>query len=232
MILTIDPIATSSAGADATICGGTTHLLTGVIGGGASSSLWSTTGTGVFDNATILAATYTPSAADITAGSVKLALTTDDPVGPCLSVPDTMILTIDPAATVSAGANDVVCAGFAYILSGTIGGSTLSSQWTTSGTGTFDDASIVGAAYTASAADVLAGFVTLTITSDDPAGPCPVVSDAMILTINTDAIAGAGVDDTICSGSTYLLSGTMGNGATLVTMQLCWLLLLLHQLLT
>ncbi|MBN4072204.1 gliding motility-associated C-terminal domain-containing protein [Flavobacteriales bacterium AH-315-E23] len=217
MILTIDPIATSNAGLDATICGGTSHLLSGAIGGGASSSLWTSTGTGTFDSPSILAATYTPSAADILAGTDTLILTTDDPAGPCFAIPDTMILTIDPAATVSAGAADVVCAGFGYTLSGSRGGSALTSTWTTSGTGTFDDSSLVGTIYTASPADVLLGFVTLTITSDDPAGPCPAVTDNMVLTINTDAITSAGVDDTICSGSTYTLSGTMGNGATAIT---------------
>ena len=217
MILTINAIATAGAGSDATICAGTTHLLTGVIGGGATSSTWSSTGTGVFDNPAILGATYTPSPADITAGTVKLAITTNDPVGPCLIITDTMVLSIDPAATVAAGADDVVCAGFAYTLAGSRGGSALSSTWTTSGSGAFADVSIATTSYTASAADVLAGFVTLTITSDDPAGPCPSVSDAMILTINTDAITSAGSDATICSGSNYTLSGTMGNGATAIT---------------
>jgi len=73
-------------------------------------------------------------------------------------------------------------------LSGSRGGSATSSTWTTSGTGTFNDVTIVNAVYTPSAADITAGTVTLTITTNDPVGTCTAVSDVMILTINAAAI--------------------------------------------
>jgi len=210
-------VATVSAGADFTLCSGSTYTLSGTMGGGSSTITWSTTGGGSFDNASLLAATYTPDAADIAAGTVKLGITTDDPAGPCLVVTDTMILTIDQAATTSAGANTTICAGTTYILPGVIGGSAATLLWTTSGDGAFDDATLAGAEYTPGATDITMGTVTLTITSDDPAGPCPSAVDAMILTISNDATTSAGNDSTICSGLPITLSGTMGGGATGVT---------------
>src|SRR5690606_6904917 len=41
---------------------------------------------------TSVTAVYTPSAADITAGSVTLTLTTNDPVGPCDAASDTVVI--------------------------------------------------------------------------------------------------------------------------------------------
>ncbi|PCH96007.1 MAG: hypothetical protein COB85_04085, partial [Bacteroidetes bacterium] len=216
-VLSLDPVATVSAGADATICEGSTYTLSGTFGGGASGLTWSTSGSGSFDNASLPAATYTPSAADIASGSVTLTATSDDPAGPCPSVSDNNTLTIDAAATVSAAADDVICEGSMYTLSGSIGGSASTIVWSTSGSGSFDDTTILAAIYAPSAGDITSGSVTLTITSDDPIGPCPSVFDAMVLTINTVATVSANIDTAICEGSTYMLSGSMGGSATSVT---------------
>jgi hypothetical protein len=58
----------------------------GSVGGGATTGTWTTAGTGTFNNANALNAVYTPSATDITAGTVTLTLTTNDPAGPCNAV--------------------------------------------------------------------------------------------------------------------------------------------------
>ncbi len=214
LILTINPLPTVSAGSNGTICSGSTYTLAGTIGGGATSSTWTTSGTGTFSLATSLTAVYTPSAADIAAGTVTLTLTTNDPAGPCTALLSTMILTINPAATVSAGANATICSGSTYSLAGTLGGGATSITWSTSGTGTFNNTASTTAIYTPSAADIAAGTVTLTITSNDPAGPCPAVTAAMTLTINPIATVVAGANATICAGTTYTLAGSMGGGAT------------------
>ncbi len=217
MILTINPAATVNAGPDQTICAGSTATLSGSRGGGASSSTWTTSGTGSFSNASILNPVYTPSAADISAGTVTLTLTTNDPAGPCGFVSDFMVLTINPAATVNAGADQTICAGSTVSLTGSMGGSATSVTWTTSGTGSFASSTSTNTTYTPSAADVSAGTVTLTLTTNDPAGPCGAVSDAMVVTINAAATVNAGADQTICSGSTATMAGTMGGSATTIT---------------
>jgi hypothetical protein len=213
MVLTINLAATVNAGADAVICSGSTYTLSGSRGGSAISSIWSTSGTGIFNDVTSLTAIYTPSSADSAAGSVILTLTTNNPVGVCPSVDDAMVLTIDQAATVNAGTDAVICSGSTYTLSGILGGIATSSTWSSSGMGIFDDANSLTAFYTPSTADITAGTVTLTLTTNDPAGVCPSVNDAMALTINGAATVNAGADAVICSGSTYTQSGIRGGSA-------------------
>ncbi|MBL4577261.1 MAG: hypothetical protein JKX74_02240, partial [Flavobacteriales bacterium] len=219
MTATINAVATAAAGADNSVCSGSSYTLLGSIGGSASTLLWTNGGgDGVFDDATLAGATYTPGAGDIAATTVTLTITSDDPdgAGPCAAATDLMILTINPVATASAGADATICEGSTHTLAGAIGGSASTLTWTTSGTGVFDDATIVGATYTPSAADIVALGVTLTITTDDPdgAGACVPAVDAMVLTINLVATVGANIDATICEGSTYTLAGVMGGSAS------------------
>ena len=121
MTLTINAAAVVSAGGAATICEGSTFTTSGSRSGGASSSTWSTSGSGTFADNTLLAAVYTPSSADISAGSVVLTILTDDPSGPCGAVSDPMTLTIDQAATANAGLNVSRCEGSTFKLKGARG---------------------------------------------------------------------------------------------------------------
>jgi gliding motility-associated-like protein len=206
--ITINPAATVNAGPDQTICAGNTVTLAGTVGGSATGGTWSG-GTGTFaPNANTLNATYTPSAAEVTAGTVTLTLTT---TGPCAVVTDNITITINPAATVNAGPDQTICAGNSVTLAGTVGGSATGGTWS-GGTGTFaPNANTLNATYTPSAAEVTAGTVTLTLTTT---GPCAVVTDNITITINPAATVNAGPDQTICSGNTVTLAGTVGGSAT------------------
>ena len=214
--ITVDPPATSNANIDQTICAGSTVTLSGSVGGGASSGTWSTSGTGEFmPNSSTLDAVYTPSLADITAGMVSLTLTTNNPVGPCEAVSDDMLVTIDPPATSNANIDQTICAGSTVTLSGSVGGGASSGTWSTSGTGEFmPNSSTLDAVYTPSLADITAGMVTLTLTTNNPVGLCEAVSDDMLVTIDPPATSNANIDQTICAGSTVTLSGSVGGGAS------------------
>ncbi|MBL4665660.1 MAG: SprB repeat-containing protein, partial [Nitrospinaceae bacterium] len=211
---------TATAGSDATICAGSTYSLSGTIGGTALTASWSSSGSGNFDNASLLMATYTPSAADTVAGSVTLTITSDDPDGPggpCQAATDAMILTINTPASANAGVDDNICEGDSYTLSNaTVGGAT-SLTWSSSGSGSFDNVNMLGATYTPSAADITSGTVTITLLTNDPTGPCTAATDDLTLTIIQDAITSAGLDGNVCDGDSYTLMGTMGGGATSVT---------------
>jgi hypothetical protein len=214
LTLTINPAATVNAGVDQALCSNGTVTLAGAIGGGATSASWSG-GNGTFNpNNTTLTAVYTPSTAEATAGSVNLTLTSNDPTGPCGVVTDQIQITISPAATVNAGVDQTICSTSTATLAGNFGGGATSATWTTSGSGTFSNATSMSAIYTPSAADISAGSVLLTLTSNDPAGPCPIVSDNLTLTINQAATVNAGIDQTICAGGSVSLAGIIGGGAT------------------
>src|SRR5699024_12272034 len=73
-----DNPARADAGDDATICVGDSYTLDGSISN-VDKATWTTSGTGTFDDAGSLNATYTPSQEDYDNGSVRLTLTTDDP---------------------------------------------------------------------------------------------------------------------------------------------------------
>ncbi len=83
VVVTVDAVATANAGSPQSVCTGNGITLAGAIGGSATGGTWSG-GTGTYaPNNTTLNAVYTPSAAEILAGTVTLTLTTNDPTGPC-----------------------------------------------------------------------------------------------------------------------------------------------------
>ncbi len=94
----------------------------------------------------------------------------------------------DEEATAEAGPIQTICAGATATMAGSIGGSASSLTWTTSGTGTFDNANLANAVYTPSTQDRTNGSVVLTITTNDPAGLCPAASDNMTLTISNSDV--------------------------------------------
>lgn len=214
LIVTIEALPTVNAGGDLSICAGGTANLLGIIGGGASTATWSTSGTGTFDNNTLLNAVYTPSPADTLAGSVILTLTTDDPPGLCTSQTSQLTLTIGSGPSANAGGDQVICEGDVVSLSGSIGGTATFSTWTTSGDGSFDNASLPNATYTPGSNDITNGSVALTLTTDDPGGICGVATDQVTISIELLPTANAGPDQTICSTEPINLSGSIGGDAT------------------
>ena len=102
MDITIDPAVVTDAGPDQTVCASSPQVtLAGSVSGGATTGSWSG-GTGSFNpNANALDAVYTPSAAEIAAGTVTLTLTSADSSSPCDATSDSMDITIHPLPIVS-----------------------------------------------------------------------------------------------------------------------------------
>src|SRR5580765_3656135 len=217
MTISIRPAATADAGQDRNVCTSSPAVqLAGVVGGGAATGTWSG-GVGTYSpNASTLNATYMPTAAELAAGGVTLTLTTNDPTGPCGAVSDAMRITYSPAATANAGLDATVCSSSPQVqLAGAIGGGASSGTWS-GGAGSFNpDASTLNAIYTPTAAEMASGGVTLTLTTNDPAGPCGAIADAMHITYSPAATANAGADVVVCSTSPQVtLAGVVGGGAS------------------
>ncbi len=117
--------ATSNAGNDVTICEGVSVTLNGAITG-APSSLWTTSGSGTFNNPNILKPIYTPSAADIANGTVTLTLKANDPDGngPCTDVSDALVLTISALPNFTINGLNQICRGEVINLTATGTGTT------------------------------------------------------------------------------------------------------------
>ena len=208
-VLTIQKTPTANAGADASICQGSTHTLAGTATNH-GSVLWSTSGTGTFSNTTILNPVYTPSAADINAGTVTLTLTAST-IAPCTTAASgSKIIIIQKTPTANAGENAAICQGSTCTLAGTAAyyGSI---AWTTSGNGTFSSTSSLTPVYTPSVADITAGSVTLTLTASAITPCTTATSSSKVLTIQKTPTANAGTNTTICQGTTHTLAGTATN---------------------
>ena len=139
-------------------------------------------------------------------GPHTITVTETDAFG-CIGADVTVVVTLTDAATANAGSPDNVCAGNAYsVISATATNYSVIS-WTSTGTGTFVGGTTLTPTYTPSAADIAAGNVTLTLTALGNS-PCSDATSAMVLTIIPAPTAYAGIDDNVCEGSTYTLSGT------------------------
>ncbi len=202
MTLNISRQAIVDAGVNAEICEGSVYDITTATATFAQSLLWTTTGSGTFDDATLLNPVYTPGVDET--GELIFTLTATS-AAPCSTVSDVMILDITPMVEVDAGIDATICEGTAYELSTATASNYGSVLWTTSGTGTFNDATLVNATYTPSENDLIDGFVDLTITSYG-LGSCPDIADVMTLFINESAFAFAGDDDHTCGFSPYSLT--------------------------
>ena len=154
-----------------------------------------------------------PSAANPTitltgAGSVIATLTVTGPF--CTTATDTSTLTVSSTATAAAGPDQASCASSpAVTLAGGFSGSATSASWS-GGTGSFNpNANTLNAIYTPSQAEITAGTVTLTLTTDDPAGSCGPGTDTMTITINPNPTVEISLDDA-CLGTAHLHATVTG----------------------
>ncbi len=215
LVIQITPSPTVNAGTGQTICSNSSFNLNGIVTGGATTGNWTTSGSGSFNpSSSALNGTYTPSAADIAAGSVTLTLTSTNN-GNCFAVSDTIRIGIRTLAVVNAGPNLGLCSNSGTIsLTGNVSGGTTTGIWNASGPGAFTpNNTSLNTAYNITPADITAGLVTFTLTSTNNS-PCPNVTDTVMIRITPIATVNAGPTQTICSNGTPSLNGTISGGTT------------------
>jgi gliding motility-associated-like protein len=213
MVINIIPKATANAGPDITSCGSTPVTLAAATASNYTSLNWSTSGSGTFNNPTILNPVYTPSAVDILNGNVILTLTANAGV-PCTATSDNMTLILSKEAIANAGPDQSTCEGASYMIIGASAQNYTSLLWTDNGMGTLTGSNTLTPIYTPAAGET--GQVTLTLTVT-PLAPCSAVTDQMILTISKSATANAGPDTTICAGNPFTLTGASATNYQSVT---------------
>lgn len=220
----INAVATAVAGTAAVTCStaGAVNITAGSSATNNGGIIWSTSnGTGSFTNATSLTnCFYTPSAADIAAGSRTLVLTATGNA-PCGDITSIKTITISSPSTAVAGTPITTCSfsGAVSITAGSSATNQTAVNWTSSGTGTFANAnSLTTATYNPSAADITAGAVTLTLTASNPG--CASATSTKIMAITSPAAAPGVITGTavVCqaiAGINYSISPVAG--ATLYT---------------
>ena len=206
---------TANAGVDLTACkNNVASPLSGVVAGPTTTGIWSGGGGSFNPSNSVLTATYTANGAELTAGFVKLVLTSTNN-GNCNSVNDTVRITFTPAPLVNAGLNLSFCKNNpASALSGTVSGGSTTGIWS-GGAGTFaPNSAALNATYTPSASELTAGSVNLILTSTAN-GNCNQVSDNVLIVYTTAPSVNAGIDLSSCKNNAYsVLSGVVSGPTT------------------
>ena len=205
---------TTNAGLDLSVCkNNIATALSGVIAGPTTTGIWSG-GAGSFNpNNSVLNATYTPSASELTAGSVTLTLTSTNN-GNCNQVADNLVINFTNAPTVNAGADLFICKNnINTALSGVVAGPTTTGIWS-GGAGTFNPGnSALTSTYTPSAGEITAGVVTLTLSSTNN-GNCNQVADVIQINFTSAPVVNAGIDLSSCKNNPNTALSGLVSGAT------------------
>ena len=171
-------------GPDQEVCASSpAATLNGSITGGITTGTWSG-GAGSFSpGPNALNAVYTPSTAEISAGTVTLTLTSNDPPGACTPASDYVIITITPLPDVNPGGPYTICSNESVTLNGSVTGTVSTGEWLGGGGIFVPGRNALNATYTPTASEIAARTVTLTLRSADPSGSCGPVSESVTITI-------------------------------------------------
>ena len=211
MILSISPGPTIDAGLNDTTCANNAVITLNGSVAVASGFTWVSLGSGSFDNATNPTAVYTASTGDISTGSVQI-YNTSTGNGGCIAVNDTMLYVIQPTPIVDAGNDTTICPNLLPVqLSASVTGAT-GIVWTTSGTGTFSNSTLLSPTYTPTTIDTSAGLVTLYTTTTGN-GFCSSITDSLVIDYAPLPVIDAGNDTVICNNVPSIpLNGTVSGG--------------------
>jgi len=196
VLVTVTPLPVINAGVDQIICTGSSATLTA---SGGTTYTWSPS--------TALSGTSGASVTSTTTATITYTVT--GTTSGCTGT-DQILVTVNPVATANANTDQSVCPGGTITLAGVVGGTATTGTWSAP-SGTFSNANLLNSTYTPSATS---GTVTLTLTSNDPTGPCPAVTDQMIVTINPLPTPNAGTDVSYCAGGSATLTATGGSSYT------------------
>lgn len=186
--------------------------LNGTVSGGVNTGYWTANvAGGSFSipglggaNTGALNAIYSPPAGY--SGNIILTLTSGQPIAPCQVVSSPTTILFNPLATASAGVYpNGVCMNGSLSLNGSIGGAASSASWSSSIGGTFSNVNSLTSSWSPPAN--FTGTATLTLTTNDPAGPCNPAVATINVTVHPLPVATAPQSvGPICSGSNAVIN--------------------------
>lgn len=177
----VDPAVQISASGPAATCLNSSIILDGSISGGTTIGNWtaSVAGGSFTPNDSTLSPTYTPPV-DF-AGTIVFTLTSADPIGSCPSKSSFFPVEFNSQATANAGTYAPVCLNESLQLNAVVGGAASSGIWTSSNGGTFSDPNSLVSTFLPP--NGFTGTLLLTLTTNDPPGPCEAVTDTVTITV-------------------------------------------------
>jgi gliding motility-associated-like protein len=216
VVINFTPPPIVNAGSDVSVCVNNAVIpLFGLVSGATTTGAWSNASGNFNPNSTALTGTYSPSAPELSAGFVKLVLTSTNN-GTCLQEQDTVKITFTPAPLVNVGSDITVCANSTSIaINGNVSGGTSTGVWTGTGSGLFTPSTTsLNTVYQLSPADIAIGSFSIKLTSTNN-GNCNAVNDSLIVSITPGPAVDAGLNDTICATNVfYPVNGAVTMGAS------------------
>ncbi|HNW76687.1 MAG TPA: Ig-like domain-containing protein, partial [Bacteroidales bacterium] len=210
-VLTFHPAPQISAGPDQMICEDENLLITEASGQHYEDVFWSTTGTGAFDNHLLLNPVYHPSQADIEQGKVSLILTAT-PLGGCLPISDTLMVTISGKPSVEAGPDLSVCAGTTIHLNSATAANYSAVSWSANGILLNNNPDSLAVTYKTPSG--MAGDMVMNITVSGIGGCADrTASDSLVLTLNGAPMVNAGPDLSTQPGTSVVIDATVSSGS-------------------
>ena len=158
-------------------------------------------------NANTLTPTYTPDI-DSDIVIIQATLEAESPCTTAVSFQITIEVFSAPSFLTFPD-NDESCDTDPYLINGvSTEGNEQSVLWTTNGSGSFSNNTILNPTYIPSAADVVSGSVDLTLTlfADANCSPQLDVQNTFTLNLTPSPDINAGVDDNLCQGNTYTVT--------------------------
>ncbi len=210
--IVVNPAVQITASGPSATCLNTAIPLSGSITGATTLGTWtaSITGGTFTPNSTTLSPTYTPPA-NYT-GTITFTLTSADPAGPCPARTITFPVIVNAQATAEAGTYNPVCQNGSIQLNGNVGGAASSGSWTSSNGGTFSDLNSLTSTFTPSSG--FTGTVVLTLTTNDPPGPCNPESDTVTITVIPTPTINTISNVVVCQGGSVGPISFSGTSAT------------------
>ncbi|MCF8364257.1 MAG: PKD domain-containing protein [Bacteroidales bacterium] len=204
-----EPLAV--AGNDQTICEEVEYVQLDGSAQNVCGYLWTTSGTGTFDNFNLPDAKYYPGDEDIIEGSVELCFEVEA-CDPCSGNDmDCMAVEIVKLPLANAGDDWTICENTTYILQG-MAQFNCGVSWYTLGDGNFAEPNNPNSEYIPGAADIEAGFTEICLEAYG-CEPCGMPdTDCMILYFAPLPEVNAGPDATVCENQSYTLQANVENG--------------------
>lgn len=199
LTLNVIPYPVVNAGDDALLCESGTHRIEGVNLEEYSGFSWEVNGDGSLDNDNVLDPVYTPGPADINNEQVRLTLTAEGN-SVCPDVSDDVLIIIQKNPAAFAGFDQDVCKVSNFTTNGEAQEGS-GYEWSTMGTGSFDEETRLMTEYVPSNADLETGSVDLVLRVDALA-PCAAPDyDTVKITFIDPPVVFAGNDTVICSST-------------------------------
>lgn len=179
----IDQPAVVNAGNDQVVCANNAVVqLNGSVSGGTNTGIWTSNGTGRFGTRTSsLTNSYIPSSQDTANGTVTLVLSSTNNKS-CRVVNSSLLVRITDAPFVDIGNNTTICANDSLLAVNAQFRNASGIQWTSNGTGTFDNRNALSTNYVLSSRDQSSGSFRIYATTTGN-GSCVAVSDEMIVNL-------------------------------------------------